>query len=84
MDKIKILRSRDLEELENEVNAFLEENDKPHIYINKILTFPNSVNEYITQIHYTIESLFEYDDEEDDTECEDCDIDQPFEVRKLY
>lgn len=80
MDKIKILRSRDLEELENEVNAFLEENDKPHIYINKILTFPNSASEYITQIHYTIESLFEYDD----TECEDCDIDQPFEIRKSY
>ena len=83
MDKIKILRSRDLEELENEVNAFLEENDKPHIYINKILTFPNSVNEYITQIHYTVESLFECD-EEDDTECEDYDIDQPFEIRKSY
>lgn len=83
MDKIKILRSRDLEELENEVNAFLEENDKPHIYINKILTFPNTASEYITQIHYTVESLFEYD-EEDDTECEDCDIDQPFEVRKSY
>lgn len=83
MDKIKILRSRDLEELENEVNAFLEENDKPYIYINKILTFPNSVNEYITQIHYTVESLFEYD-EDDDTDHEDCDIDQPFEVRKSY
>lgn len=80
MDKIKILRSRDLEELENEVNAFLEENDKPHIYINKILTFPNSVNEYITQIHYTIESPFEYDEEE----MEDDEIDQPFEVRKSY
>lgn len=80
MDKIKILRSRDLEELENEVNAFLEENDKPHIYINKILTFPNSVNEYITQIHYTIKSLFEYDEEE----MEDDEIDQPFEVRKSY
>lgn len=80
MDKIKILRSRDLEELENEVNAFLEENDKPHIYINKILTFPNSVNEYITQIHYTIESPFEYDEEE----MEDNEIDQPFEVRKSY
>lgn len=80
MDKIKILRSRDLEELENEVNAFLEENYKPHIYINKILTFPNSVNEYITQIHYTIESLFEYDEEE----MEDDEIDQPFEVRKSY
>ena len=82
MDKIKILRSRDLEELENEVNAFLEENDKPYIYINKILTFPNTASEYITQIHYTVESLFEYD--EDDTDCEDCDIDQPFEVRKSY
>lgn len=80
MDKIKILRSRDLEELENEVNAFLEENDKPHIYINKILTFPNSASEYITQIHYTVESLFEYDEEE----MEDDDIDQPFEVRKSY
>lgn len=80
MDKIKILRSRDLEELENEVNAFLEENDKPHIYINKILTFPNSVNEYITQIHYTIESPFEYDEEE----MEDDEIDQPFEVKKSY
>lgn len=80
MDKIKILRSRDFEELENEVNAFLEENDKPHIYINKILTFPNSVNEYITQIHYTIESPFEYDEEE----MEDDEIDQPFEVRKSY
>lgn len=80
MDKIKILRSRDLEELENEVNAFLEENDKPHIYINKILTFPNTASEYITQIHYTIESLFEYDEEE----MEDDEIDQPFEVRKSY
>lgn len=83
MDKIKILRSRDLEELENEVNAFLEENDKSHIYINKILTFPNSASEYITQIHYTVESLFEYD-EEDDTDYEDYEIDQPFEVRKSY
>nr|DAX71712.1 MAG TPA: Sporulation protein Cse60 [Caudoviricetes sp.] len=80
MDKIKILRSRDLEELENEVNAFLEENDKPHIYINKILTFPNTASEYITQIHYTVESLFEYDEEE----MEDDEIDQPFEVRKSY
>lgn len=80
MDKIKILRSRDLEELENEVNAFLEENDKPHIYINKILTFPNSASEYVTQIHYTVESLFEYDEEE----MEDDEIDQPFEVRKSY
>nr|DAK67330.1 MAG TPA: Sporulation protein Cse60 [Caudoviricetes sp.] len=80
MDKIKILRSRDLEELENEVNAFLEENDKPHIYINKILTFPNTASEYITQIHYIIESPFEYDEEE----MEDDEIDQPFEVRKSY
>lgn len=80
MDKIKILRSRDLEELENEVNVFLEENNKPYIYINKIQTFPNTASEYVTQIHYTVESPFEYDEEE----MEDDEIDQPFEVRKSY